>query len=336
MADGKTALVTGGAGFIGSHMVDRLLELDYKVVVMDNLSTGKIKNLNSRAVFHHTDITQPAMEEIIQREQPDLVFHLAAQTSVTQSTKDPIADTNANVLGTLRVLEASRRVGVEKIIYSCTGGALYGNPETIPCPDDTTVAPVSPYGMSKWVAEQYLEYHYRQYRLNYTSLRYGNVYGPRQDPHGEAGVVAIFSQAMLEGKQPQVFGDGTQERDFISVFDVVDANIAAIGRGDGKTMNIATGEATSVNRIFELLRGITGYKWDPLHAPQRAGEVYRIALDWSRAAQELDWSPKISLEDGLRMTVDYFRESMNLSGNSSGNLAGNVIGNSGGRAPSDR
>ena len=315
MADGRTALVTGGAGFIGSHMVDRLLELDYKVVVMDNLSTGKIKNLNSKAVFHHTDLTQPAMADIIQREQPDLVFHMAAQTSVTQSTKDPIGDANTNVLGTLRVLEASRRVGVEKIIYSCTGGALYGDPETIPCPDDAAIIPVSPYGMSKWVAEQYLDFYYRQYRLNYTSLRYGNVYGPRQDPNGEAGVVAIFSQAMLEGKQPQIFGDGAQERDFISVFDVIDANLAAIDRGDGKAMNIATGEATSVNRIFELLRGITGYKWDPLHAPQRTGEVYRIALDSSRAAQELNWSPKIRLEDGLRMTVDYFRESMKLTGN---------------------
>ncbi len=324
MADGRTALVTGGAGFIGSHMVDRLLELDYKVVVMDDLSTGKIKNLNSGAVFHHTDITQPAMAEIIQREQPDLVFHMAAQTSVSQSTKDPIGDTNANVLGTLRVIEASRRVGVDKIIYSCTGGALYGDPETIPCPDDAEIAPVSPYGMSKWVAEQYLDFYYRQYRLNYTSLRYGNVFGPRQDPNGEAGVVAIFSQAMLEGKQPQIFGDGTQERDFLSVFDVVDANIAAIGRGDGQAMNIATGEATSVNQIFQMIRSITGYKWGPLHAPQRTGEVYRIALDWSRAARELNWSPKIGLEDGLQMTVDYFRESMNLSGNLSGNSGGGV------------
>ncbi|NQW24427.1 MAG: GDP-mannose 4,6-dehydratase [SAR202 cluster bacterium] len=314
MADGKTALVTGGAGFIGSHMVDRLLELDYKVVVMDDLSTGKIKNLNSAAVFHHTDITKPAMTEIIQREQPDLVFHMAAQTSVTESTKNPIDDTNANVLGTLRVLEASRRAGVEKIIYSNTGGALYGDPETIPCSDDAPITPVSPYGMSKWVAEQYMDFYYRQYRLNYTSLRYGNVYGPRQDPHGEAGVIAIFSRAMLEGKQPSIFGDGTQERDFVSVFDVIDANIEAIDRGDGKAMNIATGEATTVNRIVEILRSITGYKWDPLHAPQRAGEVYRIALDCTRAAQELDWSPKISLEDGLQITVDYFRESMNPSG----------------------
>jgi len=321
MADGRTVLVTGGAGFIGSHMVERLLELDYKVIVMDDLSTGKIKNLNSDAVFHHTDITQPAMGEIIQRAEPDLVFHMAAQTSVTQSTKDPIGDTNANVVGTLRVLEACRRVGVEKIIYSCTGGALYGDPETIPCPDDAPIAPASPYGMSKWVAELFLDFYYRQYRLHYTSLRYGNVFGPRQDPNGEAGVIAIFSQAMLEGKQPQIYGDGTQERDFVSVFDVVDANIAAIDRGDGKAMNIATGQATSVNRIFELLRGITGYKWDPLHAPTRTGEVYRISLDWSRAAEELDWSPKISLEDGLKMTVDYFRESMKSAGNAAGGVA---------------
>ncbi len=324
MADGRTALVTGGAGFIGSHMVERLLELDYKVIVMDDLSTGKIKNLNTAAVFHHTDITQPAMAEIIQREEPDLVFHMAAQTSVTQSTKDPIGDTSANVLGTLRVLEASRRVGVEKIIYSCTGGALYGNPETIPCPDDAAIAPTSPYGMSKWVAEEYLDFYFRQYRLHYTSLRYGNVFGPRQDPHGEAGVIAIFTQTMLEGKQPQIFGDGTQERDFVSVFDVVDANIAAINRGDGKAMNIATGEATSVNRIFELLRSITGYKWDPLHAPQRGGEVYKISLDWSRASEELDWAPKISLEDGLRLTVDYFRESMLSAGKTPGDLAGGL------------
>ena len=197
MGEAKKALVTGGAGFIGSHLVDRLLELEYKVVVMDNLSTGKIKNLDSAAVFHHTDITQPAMDDIIQREQPDLVFHMAAQTSVSQSTKDPIKDVNANVLGTLRVIEASRRVGVEKIIYSCTGGALYGNPETIPCPDDTPIAPVSPYGMSKWVAEQYLNFYYRLYRLNFTSLRYGNVYGPRQDPYGEAGVVGIFTRAIF-------------------------------------------------------------------------------------------------------------------------------------------
>ena len=307
MGDAKKALVTGGAGFIGSHLVDRLLELEYKVVVMDNLSTGKIKNLDSAAVFHHTDITQPAMGDIIQRERPDLVFHMAAQTSVTQSTKDPIKDADSNVLGTLRLIEASRRVGVEKVIYSCTGGALYGDPETIPCPDDAPIAPVSPYGMSKWVAEQYLDFYYRLYRLNFTSLRYGNVYGPRQDPHGEAGVVAIFTQAMLEGKQPQIFGDGAQERDFVAVSDVVDANLAAIYRGDGKSMNIGTGETTTINRIFELLQDIIGYKWEPLHAPSRVGEVYRISLDSSKATRELGWSPKVGLKEGLQTTVDYFR-----------------------------
>ena len=310
MADGKKALVPGGAGFIGSHVVDRLLELEYKVVVIDNLSTGKIKNLDSKAVFHHADITQPILDDVIQRERPDLVFHLAAQTSVTHSTKEPFNDANSNVLGTLRVIEASRRAGVQKIVYSCTGGALYGDPETIPCLDETPIAPASPYGMSKWVAEQYLEYYYRLYRLNFTSLRYANVYGPRQDPHGEAGVVSIFTQAMLEGKQPQIFGDGTQERDFIAVSDVVDANLAAINRGGGKSMNIGTGQATSVKRIFELLQNITGYKWDPLYGPNRSGEVYRISLDSSKAKLELDWSPVTNLQEGLETTVDYFKQSI--------------------------
>ena len=307
MADGKKALVTGGAGFIGSHMVDRLLELDYKVVVMDNLSSGKIKNLDSTAVFHHTDITQPAMVEIIQREQPDLVFHMAAQTSVTQSTKDPIADANTNVLGTLRVLEASRRAGVEKIIYSCTGGALYGDPETIPCLDDAPLAPVSPYGMSKWMAEKYLEFYYRQYRLNFTSLRYGNVYGPRQEAQGEAGVVAIFAQAMLEGHQPQIFGDGNQERDFVFVDDVVDANMLAMNKGNGGSFNIGTGEKTSINQIFEYLRSIIGYRWGPEHGPARHGDVYKISLDSSKAIRDLGWTPKMEMAEGLSQTVEYFR-----------------------------
>ena len=310
MVDGKKALVTGGAGFIGSHMVDRLLESGYEVAVIDDLSTGKIKNLDPTAVFHHANITEPATDSIIQNEQPDLVFHMAAQTSVTNSTKNPFKDANSNVLGTLRVIEASRRAGVEKIIYSCTGGALYGDPETIPCVDESPIAPASPYGMSKWVAEQYLEYYYRLYRLNFTSLRYGNVYGPRQDPYGEAGVVSIFTQAMLEGKQPQIFGDGTQERDFIAVSDVVDANLAAINRGDGKSMNIGSGDATSVKQIFELLQNITGYKWDPLYAPNRSGEVYRISLDSSRAQRELGWSPMTSLQEGLETTVGYFKRSI--------------------------
>ena len=314
MHEGKTALVTGGAGFIGSHMVDRLLKLEYRVVIIDDLSNGKMKNLNPHATFHHADITQQSATDVFEKEKPDLVFHMAAQTSVTRSTKEPILDMNANVLGTLRLLEAARRVGVEKIIYSSTGGALYGNPEDVPCQDDARVEPVSPYGMSKYVAEQYLEFYHRQFRLNYTTLRYGNVYGPRQDPYGEAGVIAIFTSAMLGGKQPEIFGDGNQERDFVSVSDVIDANIAAIGLGDNMAMNIATGEATSVNRIFELLKGITGYKWDAVYSAGRAGEVYRISLDCSRAAAELGWAPKVDLDDGLATTVDFFREQSHSAG----------------------
>ena len=306
MADAKTALVTGGAGFIGSHLVDRLLSLGYRVVTIDDLSTGKLKNLNPASTFHHTGITQPSVQEVFQRERPDLVFHLAAQVSISQSTKDPIKDADINVLGTLQLLKAARHYGIEKLIYSSTGGALYGEPETNPCTEQQPITPLSPYGLSKYLAEQYLELYHQLYLLNYTSLRYGNVYGPRQDPHGEAGVVVIFTQAMLEGKQPQIFGDGRQERDFVYVDDVVEANICAIDWGDHGAFNIGTGKSTSVNRIFELLKDIIRYKWSPTHLPHRVGDVYQISLDSNKAARELGWTPGVELEQGLRQTVEYF------------------------------
>ena len=307
MAEPKTALVTGGAGFIGSHLVDRLLSLGHAVIVVDNLSTGKLSNLNPSATFHHLDLTHPSVDEVFQREQPDLVFHLAAQVSVSQSTKDPIHDNEVNVFGTLRLLEAARRSGVEKIIYSSTGGALYGEPETIPCAEQHPILPISPYGVSKYVAELYLDLYHRLYQINYTTLRYGNVYGPRQEAHGEAGVVAIFAQAMLEGRQPQIFGDGSQQRDFVYVGDVVGANINAIGHGDGQAFNIGTGEKTSINQIFESLQSLTGYRWTAEHGPARQGDVYQISLDSSKAISELGWTPQVSLENGLRQTVEYFR-----------------------------
>ena len=310
MAEAKTALVTGGAGFIGSHLVDRLLALEYRVVIIDNLSSGKLKNLNPAATFHHSDITEPMVSEVFQREQPDLVFHLAAQTSVSYSTREPVQDCDVNVLGTLRMLEAARRFGVDKFIYSSTGGALFGDPEVDPCPDEHPVIPLSPYGLSKYLGEQYLEFYHRLYRLNFTSLRYGNVYGPRQDPHGEAGVVAIFSQAMLQGQQPEIFGDGNQERDFVCVDDVVEANVLAIYRGDGMHMNIGTGQKTSINRIFELLKDAIGYKWGPLHGPPRLGDVFQISLDSARAAEELGWTAQVDLEEGLRRTVESFRQTV--------------------------
>lgn len=310
MAYRRSALVTGGAGFIGSHVVDRLLEEDYRVIIVDDLSSGKLKNLNHQATFHHMSINQPSLSDVLNRERPDLVFHLAAQSSVSRSVKDPIADNEINVLGTLRLLEASRRAGVEKLIYSSTGGALYGDPEVVPCPDDAPVLPISPYGMSKYMAEQYVDFYSRQYRQNFTTLRYGNVYGPRQDPNGEAGVIAIFISAMLSGKRPRIFGDGNQTRDFISVDDVVEANMAAIYRGHRKAMNVATGELTSVNQVYEILKEITGFRWDAEHGPARAGDVYRISLDCSRAMDELGWTPVISLVDGLSRTVDHMRNAM--------------------------
>ena len=310
MAYQRSALVTGGAGFIGSHLVDRLLEEEYRVVIVDDLSSGKLKNLNHQATFHHMSINQASLAELVNRERPDLVFHLAAQSSVSKSVRDPVFDNEINVLGTLRLLEASRKAGVEKFIYSSTGGALYGDPEVVPCPDDAPVVPISPYGMSKYMAEQYVDFYSRQYRQNFTTLRYGNVYGPRQDPHGEAGVVAIFIEAMLNGKRPRIFGDGNQTRDFVSVDDVVESNMAAIHRGHRRAMNISTGELTSVNRLYELLKEIIGFRWDAEHGPARAGDVYRISLDCSRAAEELGWTPRTSLYDGLTQAVEFMRETM--------------------------
>ena len=310
MSEAKTALVTGGAGFIGSHLVDRLVSQGFRVVVIDNLSTGKLKNLNPAATFDHIDITNKSVVEVFQREQPDLVFHLAAQASVSASTKDPIQDSDINVMGTLRLLEAARRCGIEKFIYSSTGGALYGEPQYTPCDENHPIVPLSPYALSKYVGELYLQLYHRLYLLNYTTLRYGNVYGPRQEPHGEAGVVAIFTQAMLEGKQPQIFGDGNQERDFVYIDDVVEANLAAIERGDADAFNIGTGEKTSVNRIFESIQSIIKYRWGPEHGPARPGEVYQISLDGSKAARELGWTPQATLEEGLGQTVEYFRENV--------------------------
>lgn len=314
MAYQRSALVTGGAGFIGSHLVDRLVDEGYRVIIVDDLTTGKLKNLNHEAIFHHMSITHPSLEDVFKRERPDLVFHLAAQSSVSRSVREPIVDNEVNVLGTLRLLEVSRRTGVQKIIYSSTGGALYGDPEEVPCPDDAPIEPVSPYGMSKYMAEQYFDFYGRQHRLNYTTLRYGNVFGPRQDPHGEAGVVAIFILAMLTGHRPRIFGDGNQARDFVSVDDVVDANLAAIHRGNRQSFNIASGQLTTVNDLFGMLRNIIGYRWEADHGPARTGDVYRISLDCTRALEELGWEARTSLADGLARTVQHVKESADIEG----------------------
>ena len=308
MVSPKTVLVTGGAGFIGSHLVDRFVSLGHRVLVVDDLSTGKLRNLVKGVTFYHTSVTHPSVDEIFQKEKPELVFHLAAQISVINSVRDPSKDADANVLGAIHLIEASRRYGVEKFIYSSTGGALYGEPEYIPCREDHPIQPLSPYGLSKSVAEQYLDLYRRLYRLNYASLRYGNVFGPRQDPHGEAGVVAIFAAAMLEGKQPRIYGEGDQERDFVYVEDVVEANVLAMKEGVVGVYNIGTGTGSSVNQIFQVLSQTLKFRRKPIHAPARLGDVWQISLDSSKAKQEMGWEPRVSLNEGLQRTAEYFRE----------------------------
>ena len=303
----KTVLVTGGAGFIGSHLVDRLISLGHKVVVIDDLSAGRLRNQNKAATFYHTSITHPGIEEIFEREQPQIVNHHAAQISVTESVRDPVNDAEINIQGSLRLIELSRRYGVEKFIFPSSGGTVYGDIQDLPCDEQHPINPMSPYALSKRVTEEYLKLYNHIYRLHYATLRYGNVYGPRQDPNGEAGVVAIFSMAMLQGEQPRIYGAGEQERDFIYIDDVVDANILAMEHGEGE-YNIGTGQGTSVNTIFQHLKGIIKYRWNPVHGPARAGEVFKVSLDSSKFAREMGWNPNVPIEEGLGRTVDYFRQ----------------------------
>ena len=315
------ALVTGGAGFIGSHLVDGLLDSGYDVAVVDNLSSGQLRNVNHQATFYHAELNDVRLTQIVQRERPEIVFHLAAQSSVRQSAIDPVADADANVMGTIRLIAAAASEGVEKFIFSSTGGAIYGDPETIPCDEDTPINPLTPYALSKYVGEQYLELFNETYGLDYTILRYANVYGPGQNPDGEAGVIAIFTGMMLSERRPQIFGDGLQERDFVYVSDVVQANLAAIDKGHGRTYNIGTGQQVSVARIYEMLQQITEFDQEPDYRPRRTGEVLHIALDSSRAEKELKWAPKVSLEEGLRRSVEYVRASFSQRANRVGTTA---------------
>ena len=306
MAESRKALVTGGAGFIGSHLVDRLLAEGFRVAIIDNLNAGSLRNLNPAATFYHGSITDSTVDEVFSREQPDLVFHLAARVSVTASAQDPVDNTEVNVIGTLKLLEAARRCGLEKFIFSSTGGAIYGNPELNPCSEENPAEPISPYGLSKYMAERYISLFHRLHRLDFTNLRYGNVYGPRQDPNGEAGVIPIFIRAMLDGNRPRIYGDGYQERDFVYVDDVVEANIKAIDDGNNRTLNIGSGIGTSVNQLYEIIARESRYRGEADRRPRRPGEVYQIYLDCAQAQEHLDWTPKVTLEEGLRKTVEYY------------------------------
>jgi UDP-glucose 4-epimerase len=292
------AVVTGGAGFIGSHVVDALLARGDEVHVLDDLSHGRRENVADDAQVHVGDIRTEA-ESLFAEVRPDVCFHLAAQIDVRVSVERPDLDADVNVVGTLRVLEASREHG-GKIVFSSTGGAIYGECDG-PASEDHGREPVAPYGVSKLAAEEYISAYNRLYGSSHVSLRYGNVYGPRQDPHGEAGVVAIFMNALRDGKTPRIYGDGTQTRDYVFVGDVVAATVAAAGH-DGGVFNVGTGAETSVLDLYERVQRAAGVEREPEFADARQGELQRSVLDPSRAGRELGWTPRRSLEDGLAAT----------------------------------
>ena len=295
------AIVTGGAGFIGSHVAEALIARGEAVHVLDDLSSGKRENVPAGAELHVGDIRDP--DAAFDTARPELVFHLAAQASVSVSVAKPALDAEVNVLGTVAVLEAARRHGAQ-VIFSSTGGAIYGECET-PATEDWERRPLSPYGTSKLAGEEYLAAWNRLYGTRHVALRYGNVYGPRQDPHGEAGVVAIFLRAVADGRRPTIFGDGSQGRDYVYARDVARATLAA-AKLDGGVLNIATGRSSSVLELVDAMRRATGREIDPEHGPERLGDLQRSVLDPSRAERELGWRPEVSLEDGLRETWQFF------------------------------
>jgi UDP-glucose 4-epimerase len=308
-------LVTGGAGFIGSHVVDAYLSAGHEVAVIDNFSTGSEANLNPQAHVFRIDIRdQPEVERAFVSFRPEVVNHHAAQAEVPKSVADPAFDASVNLIGGLHLLKASVDHDVRKFIFISTGGALYGEPDVVPADEDHPVRPLSPYGTSKYCFEQYLGTFHRTFGLVFTVLRYANIYGARQDFQSEEGrVVAIFASRMLEGRPLTIDGDGDQSRDMLHVGDVATANIAALDRGDGGTYHVSTGAAVSVNELFRKLAILTDYKLEPGHGPRRRGDVYRIALDNARAKKDLGWEPRISLEEGLSLAVDYFREQVSGS-----------------------
>jgi UDP-glucose 4-epimerase len=300
-------VVTGGAGFIGSHVVDAYIAAGHTVVVVDDLTTGSRANLHPDARLVEMDIRDPALVDLFAVEQPDILNHHAAHISVHVSVDDPVRDASINILGTLNLLECARRGGVRKIIYASSGGAAYGEPRYLPCDEEHPIDPLSPYGISKHTPEHYCALYQRLYGLAYVVLRYPNVYGPRQDPFGEGGVVAIFSERMLRAQPVTIFGSGAQERDFVAVGDLVRANLAALTRGENEIINCGTGKATTVTDIFAALARITGYDQPPHHAAARPGEVFKIYLTNEKAARTLGWCPEISLREGLESVVASLR-----------------------------
>jgi UDP-glucose 4-epimerase len=317
-------LVTGAGGFIGSHLVDRLISEGEDVIGVDDLSSGALHNLAEarrsllgKFSFHRVDVTSTALGELIRRTKPKLIFHLAAQVDVRKSVANPLKDANINVLGTINVLQSAVEAGTEKVVFTSSGGCIYGEPDEdrLPVTEDQVfwpeALPESPYGVSKKVAIDYLRYYRSARDLDYTALALANVYGPRQEPAAEVGlegqVVAIFCRKMLGGRPCTIYGDGTQTRDFVYVEDVVSAYMAARDKGGGELLNIGSGSELSVNELYAKLAEITSARLEPAYAQARTGELQRIYVDISKAAEKIGWRPSTSLDDGLKQTVAWFR-----------------------------
>lgn len=301
-------LVTGGAGFIGSHVVDRFVREGHQVVVVDNLSMGRREYVNPGAKLYALDIRSPRLAEVFEAERPEVVDHHAAQMDLRRSVRDPAFDAQVNILGSLNLLECCRRVGVKRLLFASTGGAIYGDGALLPTPEDHPTRPASPYGISKLAVEHYLACWEAVHGIRAFALRYANVYGPRQNPAGEAGVVAIFAHRLVAGTEAVINGDGEQTRDYVYVGDVAEANLRALERRElSAVVNIGTGVETSVNEVFRGLARAADVRGKVSHAPAKAGEQRRSALESGLAKRLLDWTPQVGLDEGLRRTVEYFR-----------------------------
>jgi UDP-glucose 4-epimerase len=305
-------LVTGGAGFIASHLVDRLIDEGHSVVVVDNLSAGRFENVNKSAAFYKIDIcNSTALELIFKKERPEVVNHHAAQVNVRKSVDTPMYDANVNILGSLNLCELSRKFQVKKFIYASTGGAVYGEPKSLPVKETCPVEPISQYGVSKHTVEHYLYIFYKLYGLNFTVLRYPNIYGPRQSPHGEAGVIAIFSEQILKNKRPTIFGDGSKTRDYVYVGDIITANMTVLkNSGNGEIYNLGWGREITDYEVFETVRRSLLSNIEPIFGKKRPGEIEHISLDSSKATKALGWKPKITFEEGVNLATKYYTDKL--------------------------
>jgi len=301
-------LVTGGAGFIGSHLTDKLLQKGHKVLIIDNLSTGFKHHINHKAKFYQMDIRSVAIDKIIEKERPLVAYHLAAQVDVRKSLEDPNLDVEINISGSINLLRSCIKHKVQKVIFASTGGAIYGEQEYFPADEKHPAFPVSPYGVAKLTVEKYLHCFKENFGLGHTCLRLANVYGPRQNPKGDQGVVAIFCGKLLNGEQVTIYGDGKQTRDYVYIDDVVNAFVSALDYSKSEVFNIGTSVETNVNQLYEILAGKVGSNSNKTYGPERLGEQKRSVIDFAKAKKELNWEPEVNLEQGLSKTLEYYQK----------------------------